>query len=81
MDALMAARNQLKEVAAKFGVAKFTLMPMMLKATSLALAEFPELNSSVSEDGTQVAISLALTLIITQLFVGIRGWESGGWVT
>ena len=27
-------------------------MPLMIKATSLALAEFPILNASVSDDGT-----------------------------
>ena len=31
-------------------------MPLMIKATSLALAEFPELNASVSEDGTNLII-------------------------
>jgi len=32
-------------------VPKFTLMPILLKATSLALSEFPLLNSSISSDG------------------------------
>ena len=54
MDALMAARLELKERAAKYGVSKFTLMPMLIKATSLALAEFPLLNSSISADGTEL---------------------------
>ena len=54
MDALMAARLELKELAAKYGVSKFTLMPMLIKATSLALAEFPLLNSSISADGTEL---------------------------
>ena len=48
MDGLMAVRQQLKPLAEQHGIPKFTLMPLMLKATSLALAEFPELNSSVS---------------------------------
>ena len=39
MDALMEARAQLKPLAAHYGVAKFTLMPLMIKAVSLALAE------------------------------------------
>jgi 2-oxoisovalerate dehydrogenase E2 component (dihydrolipoyl transacylase) len=54
MDALMTARLELKELAAKYGVSKFTLMPMLIKATSLALAEFPLLNSSISADGTEL---------------------------
>jgi len=52
MDNLMACRMQLKPLAEKYGVAKFTLMPLIIKATSLALAEHPLLNSSVSEDGS-----------------------------
>jgi len=59
MDALMEARLEMKEHAAKLGVPKFTLMPLLMKATSLALAEFPILNSSVSEDGTEVIIKAA----------------------
>ena len=51
MDALLACRATLKPLAAKYGIAKFTLMPLMIKATSLALAEFPLLNSSVAADG------------------------------
>ena len=50
MDALMAARMQLKPLAEAYGVPKFTLIPLMIKATSLALAAFPLLNSSVSDD-------------------------------
>ena len=56
MDALMAARAEMKDAAAAVGVPKFTLMPLLMKATSLALAEFPIMNSSVSEDGTQIII-------------------------
>jgi len=52
MDAVMAMRLELKELAAKYGVPKFTLMPILLKATSLALSEFPILNSSIAADGT-----------------------------
>ena len=52
MDNLMATRMALKPIAERYGVPKFTLMPLILKATSLALAEHPLLNSSVSEDGT-----------------------------
>jgi len=56
MDALIAARKALIPIAEKYGVAKFTLMPLKIKAASLALSEFPLLNSSVSEDGKSVII-------------------------
>merc|ERR1719238_2037702 len=56
MDNLMATRMALKPIAERYGVPKFTLMPLIVKATSLALAEFPLLNSSVSEDGTTLTI-------------------------
>ena len=46
MDNLMATRMALKPIAERYGVPKFTLMPLILKATSLALAEHPLLNSS-----------------------------------
>lgn len=36
MDALIAARMELKAAAAKYGVAKFTLMPLLIKATSVS---------------------------------------------
>lgn len=78
MDAIMAARAEMKELAAREGVPKFTLMPLLMKArpvlicrlapdpkrstrvqaTSLALSEFPILNSSISEDGTQIIIKV-----------------------
>ena len=53
MDALLEVRKQLKPLAEGYGF-KFTLMPLLIKATSLALAEFPELNASVSDDGKQL---------------------------
>ncbi|KAL1507986.1 hypothetical protein AB1Y20_007588 [Prymnesium parvum] len=59
MDAIMAARGEMKEFAASLGVPKFTLMPLLMKATSLALADFPLLNSSVSDDGTHIIIKAA----------------------
>jgi 2-oxoisovalerate dehydrogenase E2 component (dihydrolipoyl transacylase) len=59
MDALAAARQELKAVAAAHGLSKFTLMPLIVKATSLALAEYPTLNSSVSDDGTELIVKAA----------------------
>lgn len=59
MDDLAAVRQQLKPIAAEYGVPKFTLMPLIVKATSLALTHFPELNSSISEDGTQLIVKAA----------------------
>jgi len=49
MDALMAARQQIKAAAAEAGLPKFTLMPLIVRATSLALLRFPELNASISK--------------------------------
>eukprot|EP00962_Isochrysis_galbana_P042381 scaffold15834_cov96-Isochrysis_galbana.AAC.5 len=49
MDELMAMRQQLKVAAAEAGLTKFTLMPLLVRATSLALAQHPELNASVVE--------------------------------
>lgn len=54
MDALMAARAEMKEGALSMGLKRFTLMPLLMKATSLALADFPLLNSSISADGTEI---------------------------
>jgi len=56
MDALMEVRQQLKQVALDKGLGKFTLMPLIVKATSLALAEFPELNASISEEGSELLV-------------------------
>jgi len=56
MDALMEVRQQLKQVALDKGLGKFTLMPLIVKATSLALAEFPELNASISEAGSELLV-------------------------
>ena len=53
------ARQELKAVAAAHGLSKFTLMPLIVKATSLALAEYPTLNSSVSDDGTELIVKAA----------------------
>jgi len=59
MDELLSVRKQMKELAPKYGVAKFTLMPLIVKATSLALSQFPELNSSISAAGSEQIIKAA----------------------
>lgn len=56
MDELAIVREQLKPLAAESGIKKFTLMPLIVKATSLALARYPELNASVSADGTELIV-------------------------
>ena len=53
MDAVIAARKEILPLAAELGLAKFTLMPLILKATSLALAQHPILNSSISESAAE----------------------------
>jgi 2-oxoisovalerate dehydrogenase E2 component (dihydrolipoyl transacylase) len=53
MDALVALRQQLKPAAAARGV-KLTYLPLMLKAASMALHEYPMLNATVAEDETSV---------------------------
>ena len=52
MDALWEMRGQLnKEAVAKYGV-KVSFMPFILKATSLALKQFPQLNAHANADCT-----------------------------
>lgn len=52
MDSLMSLRSQLKPLAEARGV-KLSYMPFIIKAASLALKQFPELNAGVSADGTE----------------------------
>ncbi len=53
MDALIAARAQLKPEFEKMGV-KLTYMPFFIKAMSLALKHFPIINSQVNSDCTEL---------------------------
>lgn len=53
MDNLMAARAQLKPAFEKEGV-KLSFMPFFIKAMSLALEQFPIINSQVNADCTEV---------------------------
>ena len=52
MDALIALRQELKPVFAEKGV-KLSFMPFFVKAMSLALLEFPNINSQLNDDGTE----------------------------
>jgi len=54
MDALLSARDALRPLAASRGVARLTSLPFILKATSLALADFPSLNAHAAADGSSV---------------------------
>ena len=53
MTELIALRNQLKEKYAKQDI-KLTMMPFFMKAMSLALKEFPVINSQVNDDCTEL---------------------------
>ena len=53
MDALMALRSELKPVFAEKGV-KLSFMPFFVKALSLALYEFPIINSQLNDDASEL---------------------------
>lgn len=53
MDQLVHARAALKSAAEARGL-KFSFLPFILKATSLALSEFPSLNAHVASDVSEV---------------------------
>jgi 2-oxoisovalerate dehydrogenase E2 component (dihydrolipoyl transacylase) len=53
MDGAMAARAALKAAAAARGI-KFSYLPLIIKATSLALTQFPQLNAAMSADGSEL---------------------------
>ncbi len=55
MDALMALRAQLKP-AADARRTKITFLPIMIKAASMALSEYPVLNSQLSPDGQEIVL-------------------------
>lgn len=54
MDALMTLRSELKPVFAKKDV-KLSFMPFFVKALSLALTEFPIINSQLNDDATELS--------------------------
>lgn len=53
MNALHTLRNSLKPFAESQGV-KLSYMPIMIKAASIALMEYPIINSSLSEDEKEI---------------------------
>lgn len=53
MEMLINARKQLKEFGEKRNI-KISFMPFIVKATSLALSEYPIINSSLKKDNTEV---------------------------
>lgn len=57
MDNLVKARqNILSDVEKKYGVGKISYLPFMIKASSLALKEYPEINAYVNEDCTEITL-------------------------
>ena len=56
VDALMDLRQSLRPMAEARGL-KFTYMPLLLKAASLALSAHPELNALISPDASDVILS------------------------
>ncbi len=52
-DNLKRLRSELNESLEKTGV-KLSYMPLIIKATSLALLQYPQLNASVNAEVTEV---------------------------
>lgn len=81
MDALMAARAALKPEFEKQGV-KLSFMPFIIKAMSLALKQFPIVNSQVNEDCTELTyfddhnIGMAVDSKIGLLVPNIKGVQN-----
>ena len=57
-DKMKVLRNALKTDLAKRGI-KFSYMPLLIKATSQALAQYPVLNASIAESGTEMIMHRA----------------------
>ena len=49
LSLLMGLKKQMQGVATQYGV-RFSLMPLFVKAASLALAHYPVLNSAVDQN-------------------------------
>lgn len=81
MDALMAARSQLKDGFAAQGI-KLSYMPFVIKALSNALKQFPIINSQVNADCTELTyfddhnIGVAIDSKIGLLVPNIKGVQN-----
>ncbi|GAA0346489.1 dihydrolipoyllysine-residue acetyltransferase [Bowmanella denitrificans] len=81
MDALMAARSALKPEFEKQGV-KLSFMPFIIKAMSLALKQFPIINSQVNDECTELTyfddhnIGMAVDSKIGLLVPNIKGVQN-----
>lgn len=64
MDRAVAFRQMVKDQAGKQGVS-FTLMPIMIKAASLALARYPILNASLSADQASIIYKARNLFVLT----------------
>ncbi len=53
MTKLIALRSELKEVYAKQDI-KLTMMPFFMKAMSLAMKQYPLMNTKVNDDCTEI---------------------------
>ncbi|CAM5220793.1 dihydrolipoamide acetyltransferase component of pyruvate dehydrogenase complex [Alishewanella longhuensis] len=77
---LIALRNQLKDQYAKQGV-KLTMMPFFMKALSLAINEFPVMNSQPNADCTELTyfsahnIGIAVDSKVGLLVPNVKGCE------
>lgn len=78
---LIALRKELKEQYAKEGI-KLTMMPFFIKALSLAIKEFPIVNSQVNDDCTEITyfddhnIGMAVDSKLGLLVPNIKGCQS-----
>ncbi|TMN93693.1 dihydrolipoamide acetyltransferase [Pseudoalteromonas phenolica] len=77
---LIALRKELKEQYAKEGI-KLTMMPFFIKALSLAIKEFPIVNSQVNDDCTEITyfddhnIGMAVDSKLGLLVPNIKGCQ------
>lgn len=78
---LIALRSQLKDQYAKQGI-KLTLMPFFMKAMSLAIKQFPIMNSQVNSDCTELTyfddhnIGIAVDSKVGLLVPNIKGCQN-----
>ncbi len=78
---LIALRSQLKDQYAKQGI-KLTLMPFFMKAMSLAMKQFPIMNSQVNSDCTELTyfddhnIGIAVDSKVGLLVPNIKGCQN-----